>query len=292
MFLGFGDDLYDHSFPFFKTASYHMQLIINLLFTMSKNGFESPDTLTPGSPLSVRKSSGKGLKARSSPRCEVRSNRKRDDSKFGVAIRKALVARSRVLGRRLHRDEFTSLVRAVRKQCLRRFSSTFSIVLSEISERITRLERVTPKDGLDLQDSIGMFAAQVSVLREQAVQAMQQRDELSETCSHFSKRKLIRMRCDAPVLHKEITGLGTLLLMRLPSETVLCCDSCVSRREEALFYWTGCSLSDFSDMIQPDDEITLRKSGLSKVRPLAHQKVWAAVLDLQYSREYVTPVTG
>lgn len=229
-----------------------------------------------------RKVSGKTLNKKSLPRATVAK-------RFNRAFGKSLSVRMRNLGRRLTLTEFKRLILAVRKQITRRIISPLETVLSELSQRISRLENACPSGALELQDSIGMYAAQVAVLREQNLQAISEREELSETCSHFSKRRKWIPRGPIPTVEKVIPGLGRLVVTQFPSELTLACEKCTEKRDEALFYWTGMSLPLFSDIISPGFEKEFKQSGAQKVPPLSVQQVWSSLLDLKYTRSINTP---
>jgi len=210
--------------------------------------------------------------------------------RFKKAFVKSLITRSRVLGRRLTRAEFQRLTLAVRKQISRRFRA-IDHTLALILDRIIRLENATPQSPLELQDSIGMFAAQVSVLREQALLAIQERDEISEGCSHFSKKRLFSPKSEVPVFSIKITGLD-LIGPRVSDIETLACPKCTEKREEAVFYWTGCDTASFNSICYSSREVDLLKdTGLLKVSPMSIQNVWSAVLNQHFSRQWKTPAS-
>jgi len=213
-----------------------------------------------------------------------------DAARFSLAFGKAIFHRVQFLGRRLSTSEFRRLVKAVRKQITRRFFSPLESVLNELSHRIQRLEAACPNDALALQDAIVMYSSQVAVLREQSLRAISERDELSETCTHFSKRKKwSRSTQEYPTFSTTIPSLGLLVIYPPREVETLACPSCVQKREEALFYWTGTSLSTFKDVITQGQESLLPNLGLRSVSPLSIQAVWSSILDLKYGREFESP---
>jgi hypothetical protein len=258
---------------------------------MSYNILESPGTLTSGSPKTLRKDSVVG-KNNSSPKQKVSAKQQIPgySPRFQVALRKALFFRSKFLGRRLTRAEFLKLSAAVKKQISRKFSR-LDAILSSIVDRISKLEKACPQSPLDLQDSIGMFAAQVSVLREQALHAITERDEISETCGHFSKKKLFYPKSFEPFVLK-FNGLDMVQPM-LHSKEMLACQACTNKREEAVFYWTGTDASTFQNVIHGSRGLdSVKEANLLKVAPLAIQDIWTQVLNNHYQRTWSTPATS
>jgi hypothetical protein len=168
--------------------------------------------------------------------------------------------------------------------------SRFEKAYSSICERITRLENATPSGALELQDSIGMYAAQVMVLREQAMRQISEFSTLTEGCNHFSHKKAFYPK--KPLESRfsvSITGLGHIPISIRDGE-ILACEKCTDKREECVFYWTGTSFSSLMDFV--DDKKTkesLVGSGLSKIPPLSIQSVWSSALNLHYDRVWRTP---
>lgn len=208
--------------------------------------------------------------------------------KFSRAFTKSLITRTRNLNRRLTRAEFLQLSASVRRQISRKFSRV-DMALSTLQERIVRLEHATPQSPLELQDSIGMFAAQVSVLREQALQAISERDEISEGCSHFSKKKIFTAKIEDPNFVITAPGLEP-FQPRVSKTETLACRSCTQKREEAVFYWTGCSMTSFQSILYtPADYPIIESAGLRNIPPLSLQSVWSSILTQHFSREWKTP---
>jgi len=258
---------------------------------MSNNGFESPVTLTSGYTRMARRrakreenfSSAGGPPLEDKKRVKFSTPPK---SRFNIALGKSLIVRSTFLKRRLTRTEFKQLVRAVRKQISPVLSRNENI-LASFEKRIHALERSVPGDALNLQDSISSFAAQVSVLREQCVQLIIERDEIGETCGHYRHRRNVYPK-NVPFLEYKIPGLG-LVVPSVKEVETLACATCTIKREEQLFYWTGCSFASFVDSLADEsDRKTYEKCVIRSVSPLSIQSVWSAVLNLKYNRVHTT----
>lgn len=209
--------------------------------------------------------------------------------RFDKAFRKAIAIRVRVLGRPLTQLEFRRLVSAVRKQIQPRLENFVSRAVMNIEKRVKTLELATPTSVAQLESAIAMFHTQVTVLREQAMRAIQENDVLSETCSHVSHKKMFQVpnNMERPTAH--FPNLGHLTISLKPTE-VLCCDSCLAKRQDSVFLWSGVDLVSLADMMPhlPREEAIrwLISNKISQVHPLSIQSVWTAVVNLKYNRTF------
>lgn len=255
---------------------------------MNISGIELPATLTSGSAGSGSGSPSPRTHKTLHPREKVslknspRSTRERGTSRFKSALSKSLRVRSRNLKRRLTYLEYRQLVRAVRKQVSLRVLSQVEQVYSLIDDRLKRLEHAVPQTPLQLADSIGMYAAQVAVLREQAFRAIMERDELAETCAHFQHKRILYLSSQHTI-SKAIAGQGLIYVAHLALRQVVCCASCLAKREEAALYWTGTDMSDFEEFESPTLK-ELKSDCGGKVHPLAIGPIWTSLLNVKYQR--------
>jgi len=251
---------------------------------MKRNRSESPATPTPGYGKHVRCSTCSSRQNKRTRNSTSQKNSKdgKTSSRFKKALGGAIYHRVRHLGRRLTKAEFSALCSAVRKQIGRRMSSLESS-LSEIRTRITLLENLTPQDVYSLSNSISLLHSQVSILRQQTLDAINERDELSEGCGHFKGKRLIRTPSNVPPLWFR-NSRASIIPPDFRSEEILACTKCISRREDACFLWFGDDLSSFTPFLQNDDLKMAAKIGLLKIPPLGIQSLWTSVLNERYHR--------
>nr|WQF62553.1 hypothetical protein [Aspergillus ochraceopetaliformis partitivirus 1] len=271
----------------------HLTTGLNVDFFLSMIGKNAEDCgpLTPQYLLS-RKRYGESTRNAQRPlhprgtRNDAASAKKQ---KFNRAMSKAIATRVRVLGRKLTQLEFRQLVAAVRKQITPGLTNFIARAVSNIETRVKTLELATPTHVSQLESAIAMFQTQVTVLREQAMRAIQENDVLSETCSHIAHKSMLHA---PPVMHpfsQHFPNLGHISINLKPVE-VLCCDSCLAKRQDSVFLWTGIdpvSLADMMPYLSREEAIRwLISKKISKVHPLSIQSVWSALVNLKYNRTF------
>lgn len=210
--------------------------------------------------------------------------------RFDRAFRKSIAIRVRVLGRRLTTPEFRALVVAVRKQIQPRLQNPISRAIGDIERRVKHLELSTPTHVQELESAISLFQTQITVLREQALRAIIENDNLSEACSHIQNKSFISTPQDGTHYSRRFETLGY-VSTTLKSQEVICCQSCLSKRQDSVFMWTGhdvISLADFMDFENPREKNIeyLIKNKLSRVHPLSIQSIWTSIVNAKYDRNF------
>lgn len=203
-----------------------------------------------------------------------------DDTKFGKAFRKSLVVRSRVLKRLLTRDEWVELRNAVRRQ-VRFFVTPLQKQLYSLVSRVSRVERATPCSLTQVDDAISVLALRTQILQRQINLAWDESTRLSETCSHAAFRKRIVISAPVRVYSDQIPGFG-FVVCGIPANTIHACCACQQKRDDAVFEWIGSTLHWGAFTVEAENSAD--SAAIKAVPPLAHSKIWSAVLDLKYSR--------
>jgi len=204
--------------------------------------------------------------------------------KFKKAFNSALIARSAFLERRLTRQEWVALKKAVLTQCTRRGTDKLSRKLNEIQRQVNQVEKLVPADISDAFSSLEVFKLQMDVLRRQMFSAILENDTLSETCPHFRHRRLFYLPDVSQTLYFRLKGnLNCIIPLKLDGKLLqLCCHTCTEKRSDAFFEWTGGSIT----MHDTDDEFTVldRKdcSSLKTISPLSIQSVWTDVINNKF----------
>jgi len=227
----------------------------------------------------------------------VKSSTNPARQRFASAFSKAISTRVRVLARALTDVEWRSLRDAVRKQITPIRTDTLSKQVEYLTERLTRLENANPQGALMLQDSISMFATQVSVLREQFLQHTVDKEFVQEGCSHFQKKKIFIPPNPSSKLNSDlvIPGIGHIVWYPRQTDIHTCCQECLEHRIDSLFYWTGFYLKSFSSFtfhefgkplsdVPPTDASKLVPSSL---HPLMVQDIWSQILALKFKTHLV-----
>jgi hypothetical protein len=210
--------------------------------------------------------------------------------RFQSAFSKAIAVRVRVLKRALTTLEWRRLRDAVRLQCTPRKTDSLSTRVEALTQRLTQLENASPQGALMLQDSISMFATQVSVLREQFLQHTIDKEHVQEGCPHFQHKKLFTPpNPELLVSSLNLPGLGIVSWQPKDSTLQLCCLRCLEARQDALFYWTGFYLKSFNDMSFYQERTLARMSSKERSRvlpdsvsPLMIQEIWSQIISLKF----------
>jgi hypothetical protein len=212
--------------------------------------------------------------------------------RFSSALSKAISVRVRVLARALTDIEWRSLRDAVRKQMNPIRTDTLSKQVEYLTERLTKLEQANPQGALMLQDSISMFATQVSVLREQFLQHTLDKEFVQEGCSHFQKKKIFSPPTPSSLLNCDIDipGIGLIVWYPRQGDIHTCCPSCLEHRIDSLFYWTGFYLKTFKSFTfhelgrSPTDErlAQFHKRIPDQLHPLMVQDIWSSILAQKF----------
>jgi len=242
--------------------------------------------------LSRRKLESPGENSFTNPRSipKVKSPKTPMRLRFQSAFSKAIAVRTRILKRALTTIEWRKLRDAVRLQCTPRKTDSLSQRVEVLTQRLTQLENASPQGALMLQDSISMFATQVSVLREQFLQHTIDKEHVSEGCSHYQHKKLFTPP-NPELLTSSLTipGLGIVSWQPNDSTQNLCCLKCLEARQDALFYWTGFYFKSFNDMAFYHERSLARMSPKERssilpdaVSPLMIQEIWSQIISLKF----------
>nr|CAA7351346.1 unknown [Aspergillus fumigatus partitivirus 1] len=256
---------------------------------MCKSNSEAASLTKRSSRLPSVFNHGKAAKCRLN-RCGVRHAPKRNpnlEQRFKTAFSKALAVRSRVLGRRLTREEWVKLKHAVRYQC---FGPTVPLQkqLTMLATRVARCERLVPASISSVADSIELMYQQLSLLRAQAMELMSERESIAPSCPHFRKRKVFPTPSNQLQIGVKPLGWHSVITYRLQGrDETLCCGACLQARSDAWFSWTGEELR-FEHFLEGDDipgkEQLLRS--LSAISPLSIQGIWSQILLQKYGSDF------
>lgn len=203
-----------------------------------------------------------------------------DRIKFQKAFSSALHHRSAFLGRRLTRQEWCKLKKAVQKQVFDKPDS-ISRQLRLLATEVAQLRAFHP--ATPVVDSLAVMELKLDALRQQAVSVMQERDSVSETCPHFRKRTLFYSPDLGKVVHFEkIPGIRGSFSYKIQGQLEqLCCPQCLLEREDCYFSWTGDSIS-FSSATGAERLVEKgRSSLLLSISPLSIQSIWTQLCSLQ-----------
>jgi len=204
--------------------------------------------------------------------------------KFKKAFNSALIARSAFLERRLTRQEWVALKKAVHRQCTRGGTDKLSRKLNEIQRQVNQVEKLVPADISDAFSSLEVFKLQMDVLRRQMFSAILENDTLSETCPHFRHRRLFTLPDISQTVHFRLRGnVNCYIPLKLDGKLQqLCCHSCTEKRSDAFFEWMGDSIT----MQDIDSEFPVldRKdcSQLKTISPLSIQSVWTEIINNKF----------
>jgi len=149
------------------------------------------------------------------------------------------------------------------------------------------LETATPTSPQEFQDSVGLFQTQLTILREQALRAIIEGDNLSETCAHTPHKSTL-VGHDGFRLTKKLDNLGY-FYHSLKNTEIISCDRCLEKRQDSVFMWTGSEINSLTDLMEGERQENiseLLKRKLSRVHPLAIQSVWTSILNLKYDRNF------
>jgi hypothetical protein len=252
------------------------------LFNMINGLLESPKTLTLGY---VSSSDNSVLEVDKSPVCRrarVGALSRGRVNKFDQALRKSLKARSRFLGRRLTRREFSALVASVRKQISRCVSDEVSRTLSRIVARVSALERACPTTMPQFEDGLAAARMQVDLLRREVVSCLDT-NSVTETCAHIARRKVLTLEIESPLFVP--LPKGNLFLERSVSRQTISCPTCTSSREDFFFSHSGSDWILFSGEQQKCFSASSARSlAGANIRPLSVQAIWTAFLSAYYDR--------
>lgn len=211
------------------------------------------------------------------------------EKKFSLALSKALVVRTRVLGRKLFRSEFVALKRAVRKQCFQQPSDQVSCQLRSLASAVKHLQQSMPLDFSSVSDSLEMMRVQLSVLRQQALDFMLEADQLKETCPHFRHRTLFTAPNILNNVVIEQLGLPAIYYSSKGQLEQLCCRSCLEQREDAYFSWTGSTIT-FECAHEFEDLIGKRSvSPWAGISPLSIQSIWTQIISGRFRSHFQPP---
>jgi len=204
--------------------------------------------------------------------------------RFKKAFNSALIARSAFLQRRLTRQEWVSLKKAVARQCSRSPTDKLSCKLNAIQQQLNQVEKLVPVDISDAFSSLEVFKLQMDVLRRQMYAAILENDTLSETCPHFRQRTLFHVPKFEHTLYFRLQGnLNCIIPLTFDGNMQqLCCASCTEKRSDAFFEWTGGLIT----MRDTDDDFSLpdwkQYSSLKTLNPLSIQSVWTGIINHKF----------
>lgn len=202
--------------------------------------------------------------------------------RFKTALAKALYRRSTYLGRRLSREEFKALVAAVKRQIAPRAAKPIETRLSRLIDVVSMIER----DLKVFQRPSTLFAEvelRMSIFRQQMMDLMSDEQSVSEGCSHVTKKSIVRL-VEPQRLCLSSPEVGCIDVTMPASRLVLCCDSCLHRREDFVFEKFGLCLTPLSKGHNMLVEAAVLPRELEGVPPLSLQPVWSGFLDSVYSR--------
>lgn len=201
------------------------------------------------------------------------------------ALKKAAAVRTRQLRRPLTTSEWTTLKRAVKKQCRTISTDTVSRSLRQLAQRINVLENACPQDSQQLQNSIGMFSLQVSALREQALRHLNEQDDVRATCPHLRMKRA----------HVTADGKGARFFVKFPNIGYvsyipqnrlesLACPKCTQARADFVFLWSGQDFQTFEQFTEGDpiSHAVIDACRLRGIHPLSLQEVWNSVLTSKF----------
>jgi hypothetical protein len=248
---------------------------------MSKTKSESPDTLTSGSRHTPSGKGGRSLNQASQRRRSDRILSPGQVNKFDRAFSKSVKVRSRVLGRRLTREEFKSLVKAVRKQLKPAIIDPASRLINDLHRRLLVVENATPRDRQALTDALAVARTQVDLLRTELMSLVDDQQGVKEICPHVDKKSKVYLSItDNFEVNKSLQGLY--VMKSTNTEQHVCCKACLSLRQDAFFSWFGEEWVAFT----PEQRGCLSASNKRDLSldPLSIQSIWMAVLDYRYSR--------
>jgi len=202
--------------------------------------------------------------------------------RFSKAFHKALHVRSRVLGRRLSRPEWQALKASVRKQCSARLLPV-EVRLQQLSDRIGQVANLVPVSIQSVDDSLSLFRVQLSILRQQAMDLIQEQSDVKETCPHFRNRLLCHLpKFSVPLIFERIPGLeGVISFNGADREEQLCCSKCLLARQDTFFTWSGDDLV-FTDSSNFGELSRKEQSKLRNISPLSFQGVWTQLISMKY----------
>lgn len=205
--------------------------------------------------------------------------KKRESSKFPRAFLKALKVRSHVLGRRLDKLEWTRLRDAVRKQVSRHVSPVTK-ELASLATRVSRLELSRPTDLQQVSDAVALLQLQTQILQRQIYLATEEKQSLTESCSHLTNKTKIMLDPTARKdLYVDLPGVGK-FIAKAPNTVSTVCEACRMAREDTVFGWSGTELQWSNIDVTGFVEI----KRLQTRQPLAYQFVWSSILDEKFSR--------
>jgi len=211
--------------------------------------------------------------------------------KFKRAFNSAIIARSAFLKRRLTRQEWVALKKAVLHQCTRGPTDKLSRKLNEIQRQVNTVEQLVPTDISSAFASLEMFKLQMDVLRRQMYSAILENDTLSETCPHFRLRRIYHVPfVSGESLYFRHASLQSIISYKLDGKLEqLCCHSCLEKRSDAFFEWTGSSLT----MLDAEDASPIldRKdcASLKTVHPLSIQSIWTGFVTAKFRSTHGVP---
>lgn len=217
----------------------------------------------------------------------VLNSKQKDRVRYQRAFRSALIARSQHLGRRLTREEWLALGRSVRKSCYPDRTDPVAKLLKQVLSRLDAVERLVPKSSSALDSSLDMMRIQLSVLRQQALDFMQEKDSLTETCPHFRHRQVFSSPSVSSVLHFEKLGMQHSFHYAARGQVEqLCCPSCLSARQDAYFSWYGFEpkFEHFTDVDSLLESKSQRR--LLAVDPLSIQSIWTQLITSRYRSKF------
>lgn len=269
-----------------------MVFCLNQLFYMNSKSSEAATLPNSGSPTSQRVNwDGPGkyyfrrLRERFSPAVGTGKTHKTPKQiRFSKAFHKALAVRSRVLGRRLSRPEWQALKAAVRKQCSARMLP-FEVRLQQLSDRIGQVANLVPVSVQSVDDSLSLFRVQLSILRQQAMDLVQEQSDVKETCSHFRNRTLCHLPLwEEPQLFENVPGIeGIISLNGQNRDEQLCCSKCLLARQDTFYTWSGDDLV-FEDSSTFGSLSRREQSKFRNISPLSFQSVWSQLISCKYRK--------
>lgn len=208
--------------------------------------------------------------------------------KFKRAFNSAIIARSAFLKRRLNRQEWVALKKAVLHQCTRGPTDKLSRKLNEIQRQVNTVEKLVPTDISSAFESLEIFKLQMDVLRRQMFSAILENDTLSETCPHFRQRRIFNSpSIPSQSIYFRPKSLNCIISYKLDGKLEqLCCHSCLEKRSDAFFEWTGESISMFD--AEDASSIFVRKdcASLKTVHPLSIQSIWTGFITAKFRQEH------
>jgi hypothetical protein len=248
--------------------------------SLKKEDRRSPVSASSGnSSKNKHKHTAKSMKKQS---LKPKSRAKIHSKTFHFALTKAVSVRKRVLKRDLTPEEWKRLKTSVRKQCRVPGTDSTSTSLRVLSARVSAVENLVPKDLFNLNNSIAMFQQQISVLRRQLFEMISEKSDISPSCTHHRRRKrIVKDAAKSGKVYISVPVFGPVPLQNSGVDQ-LCCSSCLQERQDALFEWTGSTVT----LPEFPESWFMKDFSHEKEHPLSFHSVWSEIFNRKFSNEF------